>query len=231
MTDLQDLILDKLMGAKIGVNWADGPLFAAAQAINPRFELAPSRDRYRQEQLCKEVGFPFLFGGAFHGANAGLSEEDDRRSLAVAVFSAVEPGKPLKRRPYAQSTFAQNREVVAWMALRAHALVCPQGCPLQQAVQDLWEAFQQKESLNDPFQARSSCPRYTGWAFRPISRSCTPAHSSVVALRYLVLALRTPKPTLACADCARESARTEAKVAGVKGAADLLLELARKLEL
>src|SRR5262249_43010301 len=136
MTDLQDAICDRLAGAKVSRDWANGPLHVAATVIVPGFELAENRYGHRQGQLIKTMGWPRLFCYAVHGANAGLASEDDRRSLAIHLFQQVAPRKKQPR--VARRT---SCEVACWAAVHAHPLACPVKCPLHQAASALAEGY------------------------------------------------------------------------------------------
>ena len=43
MTDLQDRILDRLVGTRVGVNWPGGPLVIAAEVVGGREALSALR--------------------------------------------------------------------------------------------------------------------------------------------------------------------------------------------
>jgi hypothetical protein len=232
MTDLQEAIRDRLMVATISREWANGPLHIAALAQDPNFELAENRYNRRTNQLIKRMNWPRLFCLAFHGANAALDNEEDRRALALAVFEKVSPRARQKPVPKWR-TF----EVAAWMATRVHPLACPGPCPLHKEMAALVEDIRANKDvrliLNPELEELlGSCPSYKGSPRAPVNRASPPAHPSVVACRFLLMSmgLRSQDAVL-LGDSARESARTEAKVRGLKGAVEICLEVAKRLGL
>src|SRR4051812_37466339 len=117
MTDLQDAILDRLVGTAVGVNWPDGPLTIAAEGVGGsrpiRFGLTDN-DRGAKSLIAGRLGYPVLLIEAIQGANRGLAVENDRRSFAMAVFETIPVGGRLPK----LSALEQNR-VAARVAIRA----------------------------------------------------------------------------------------------------------------
>jgi hypothetical protein len=230
MNAIQDAICDRLVGARISRDWVNGPLHVAALVIDPDFKLASGQHDRRPSQLVTKMNWPRLFCYAFHGANAGLAEEEDRRTLAITLFREIAPRTKQKRIPLKQTC-----SVAAALAVRVHPLVCPGPCPLHEAVtsylSDLADEKPPWERLLACLRALRSCPSFAGAPDDPVRISSEPVHHSVVAYRYLLVALGGSIVAIACGDAAREAARTEAKVRGVQGAADICLEAARQLGL
>jgi hypothetical protein len=225
MTPLQDAILDRLMAARITRDWSGGPMHVAATVIDAAFKLPPGRDMKRQIALSRIMGFSRLFCEAMHGANAGLADEDDRRKLAITVFSALPPkDKSLKVKG------TRALDIAVWMAFRAHALVCTGPCELQDYVNARVTGEPPRLPVFHP-RDLPRCPIFSSWKGERVSRNCPAAHSSVAALWHLDKSLSARSPSYPYAETARESARTEAKVRGVDGAAELLIELAKRLKL
>src|SRR5437870_4591771 len=91
MTDLQDRILDRLVGTWVGVNWPDGPLAIAADVVGGHKPVKfgqTDNDRGPKGEIARRLGYPVLLCEAIQGANRGLKAEDDRRGLAIALFGA-----------------------------------------------------------------------------------------------------------------------------------------------
>jgi hypothetical protein len=234
MSAAQEIIRDRLVVATISRGWQNGPLHIAAQALDPAFELADNKYNRREHQLLGAMKWPRLFGLAFHGANAGLAEEEDRRALALAVFEKVAP-----RTRYQQTPVRLTCEMAIWMAVRAHVLACSDTCPLHRAVAAYLKEYQPDKGAPYPLwkaadDSLEHCLGYTGSPHAAVKLASTAAHSAVVACRFLLLgllgAMRPPK-TQHCADAARNAARTEAMVGGVRGAVELCLEVAKRLGL
>src|SRR4051812_7969283 len=130
MTGLQDEICDRLVGAKVGPNWVGGPLHVVALVLDPSFVPARRGDG-RPRQFARAVGWPVAFCEALTGANAVLPTEDDRRSLALALFAKVLP-----RRTSARATpvpGSVSRAAARWAVLRGHESACGVKCPLHKA--------------------------------------------------------------------------------------------------
>jgi hypothetical protein len=122
MTDLQDRILDRLVGTWVGVDWPDGPLAIAADVVGgpkPVKFGQTDNDRGPKAEIACRLGYPVLLCEAIQGANRGLKAEDDRRSLAIALFGAIPIGEPMPK----LSSQAQNR-IALRLAMRAHPFVC-----------------------------------------------------------------------------------------------------------
>src|SRR5262245_3673503 len=136
MTDLQDAICDRLAGAKVSRDWANGPLHVAATVIVPGFELADNMHGRRQGQLVRTMGWPRLFCYAVNGGNVTLTREEDRRSLAIHLCQQVAPRKKQLRLPTRRKC-----EVACWAAIHAHPLACSTDCPLHKAVAALAEDY------------------------------------------------------------------------------------------
>jgi hypothetical protein len=147
MTDLQDRILDRLVGTRVGVNWPDGPLAIAgevASGLPPvKFGLTDN-DRGAKAEVARRLGYPVILCEAIQGATRGLKAEDDRRSLGMALFATIPVGGPVPR----LSSDAQNRIAVR-LAIRAHPYVCERpGCPVLAALTRLVEAPTPTRQMN-----------------------------------------------------------------------------------
>jgi hypothetical protein len=139
MTDLQDAILDKLVGSSVGVDWPDGPLAIAAEVVGGSKPVKfgqTDNDRGAKAVVAARLGYPVLLCEAIQGANRGLKAEDDRRSLAMSLFATISVGGALPR----LSSLAQNK-IAACLAIRVHPYVCPRtDCPVPAALARLVEA-------------------------------------------------------------------------------------------
>jgi hypothetical protein len=230
MTDLQDAICDRLAGAKISRDWANGPLHIAATVIQPGFELAPGTHNRRQNQLIKRMNWPRLFTLGLHGANAALAAEEDRRALAIHVFQQVAPRSKQGRVPR-----RKNCELACWAAVWAHTLVCATDCPVHQAITPVVEEYLagKKQSWSQLQEARPKlrrCATYKGDPHKAVSWGSPPAHHAVVSCRYLLESLHR-EDVIQAGDCIREAAKVAAKVEGVPGAVAFVLEVGRRLGL
>jgi hypothetical protein len=229
MTDLQDQILDRLMGATVGKTWTDGVLTIAARVIDPEMTLAGGGERRRQKQIANILGYPLILCEAVQGASSVLGPEDDRRKLGIAFVQAVAPpGGPLKR-VNGKAALAATSEA----ALSAHRLVCPGPCPLVDAVERMVAAAEKGGKVPYSFEGRSPprCPAYKGSPHLLIAANSPPEQRAVVAFRHLDTAYHDRSPGRACSDSVRESARVVAIKQGVDAASQLCVALARKLGL
>lgn len=94
MTDLQDLILDRLVGAKLGANLPDSPLRVAAELIEGKrpIEFGKSYNDAAMTEIARRLGWPVLLAEGVQGGVRALAEEDDRRRFAVTVFRMLPVG-------------------------------------------------------------------------------------------------------------------------------------------
>jgi hypothetical protein len=228
MTDLQDLICDRLVQARISRDWVDGPLHIAAQVIVPGFELADSDHNRRPAQLASTLKWPRMFCMAFFGGSSGLDDEDDRRALAIAIFRKFPP-----RQKQMRITRQHSYEVAGWLATRVHLLACSAKCPTYQALTQLFADCQARKTLplarqGECLSQLRQCLNYADPRKRP-SRQSTPAHHSLIAYRHWLHGLWGADATLFCGDSAREAVRTETKVRGVQGAIEICQETGERL--
>lgn len=228
MNDLQDEICDRLVGQKIGPNWVGGPLHVAALVIDPKFEPATRADT-RPGQFARAVGWPVVFCEAVIGANAVLRSEDERRSLAISLFSRVPPVRPGGRVVPLSGTL--SRPAVAWAVLRGHESACGVDCPLHVAAVAATEAVAAGGTWPGLFRGGVACRSAPGLHHQRVSPASPAAHHAVVALRYLDAVMKNPQDRHSLADAMRESAKAETKVRGVEGGTAFCLTLAEKLGL
>src|SRR5262245_1895343 len=108
MTDLQDAILDRLVGTRVGVNWPDGPLAIAAEVVGGtkpvRFGQTDN-DRGAKREIASRLGYPMLLIEAIQGAVRAIRDEEDRRGFAMAVFRLIPVGTKAPK----LSSLEQNR--------------------------------------------------------------------------------------------------------------------------
>ncbi len=128
MTDLQDQILDRLVGIPVGADWPNGPLAIAADVVGGtklvKFGLTDN-DRGAKAEIAKRLGYPILLCEAIQGGARGLAESD-RRGFAMTVFRTV----PIGGKPAKLSALDQNC-IAARLAARAHGYVCRKPeCPV-----------------------------------------------------------------------------------------------------
>lgn len=228
MTGDQDEICDRLVGSKISKNWVGGPLHVAALVLDPSFVPSPRNDS-RPRQFARAVGWPVTFCEGITGANAALSNEDDRRSLAIAIFSRVHPHRPGKRAPSIPARI--THEATQWAALRAHESACGMDCPLHQAALVMLNAVEGGGTWATIFRTDSECKTAPRMHHVRVSPSSSAAHHAVVAMRYLDSMMIQPQAQYYMLDALRESAKAETKVHGVSGSVEFCLTLAEKLGL
>jgi hypothetical protein len=227
MTDLQDEICDRLVGAKVGPNWVGGPLHVAALVIDPSFVPAVRGDK-RPGQFARAVGWPVAFCEAVIGANAALGAEADRRALAISLFTRVPPARRSAR---AAPAAAGARPAAAWAVLRGHESACGAGCPLHRAAVAALAAVDAGRKWPGLFVRGTDCATAPKkWDAR-VAPTSPAAHHAAVAMRYLDGAMQSPTSHYLLADAFRESAKAETKAHGLDGAVAFCLALAAKLGL
>jgi hypothetical protein len=228
MTDLQEEILDRLVGTRIGKDWGTGPLGVAARVIHDQLKLSLRYGKHRRA-LAATLGWHNVLCEAVQGASSIFAQEDDRRALGIAVFRSV---KTAKTQP--KLTVKAYDELAAWMTPRAHALVCRRECPLRREMERLFALITAgKKSLPYPLGGTAPrCPEYPGDGTEPIKPRSPPPHRSVVGFRYAIKVFRSydsPGKHGNILHCARECARVEGLVKGVAGAASFCLDLASRV--
>jgi hypothetical protein len=121
MTDLQDLILDKLVGSKVGANLPDSPLTIAASLIESKRPIAfgKSHNDAAMSEIARRLGWPVLLAEGFQGGVRALKDEEDRRRLAMTVFRVVQVGGPQPK-----LTGPEQAKIAAAAAVAVHPFVC-----------------------------------------------------------------------------------------------------------
>jgi hypothetical protein len=228
MTDLQDLLLDRLVGAKVGPHWRDGPFRLAADLIpgKPIVFIGKYDDLKAKNAIASRLGYPLMLLEAAQGAASLLKAEDDRRALAMAVIRSIPPGTKQKPRPSDDYWLAA---VAA--AEKAHRLVCrARGCQIAANLKAMLRAedHEGRERAVDGMM-RASCPTYPkGFDTEVHITPATPAldRSIRAALDSLVYGADTAEVKQAAARSARESALL---VGGMSEAVAVCVEVARRL--
>jgi hypothetical protein len=229
VTDLQDEICDRLVGQNISPNWIGGPLHVAILVIDPKFVPATRGDT-RPGQFARAIGWPVTFCEAVTGANAVLANVDERRALAISLFSRVPPVSPGKA---VLMSAKVSHPAAEWAVLRGHELACGVDCPLHEEVVAASEALAAGGKWRNPFfrAGRSDCRTAPRKHDKPVKRDSSAAHHAVVAIRYLNLVKVNSNSSHALADAMRESAKAVTKVGGLEEAVVFCLALAEKLRL
>ncbi len=121
MTDLQDLILDKLVAATLGRDLPDSPLTVAAQLIEGKRPIKFG-DKFNDSvmsEIARRLGWPVFLAEGVQGGIRALESEEDRRQFAMTLFRTLPVGgTPPKLTKHDMARF------VAWPALDVHPLVC-----------------------------------------------------------------------------------------------------------
>lgn len=121
MTDLQDLILDKLVAATLGRDLPDGPLTVAAGLLPGKRPLKFG-DKFNDSvmsEIARRLGWPVFLAEGVQGGVRALENEEDRRQFAMTLFRVLPVGgTPPKL------TKHDMARLVAWPALGVHPLVC-----------------------------------------------------------------------------------------------------------
>ena len=118
MNPFQEVILDRLVGAGSD-EFTDelGPLAMAFQALIDAGLI-------EADASALSLGYPLLLSAALDSGIAMLWEVEDKRQLALQVFSAVPPRPDVTEMPAQQQIKA-----ALWCAQRVHPLVCRADCP------------------------------------------------------------------------------------------------------
>jgi hypothetical protein len=237
MTDLQDMILDRLVGTRVGVHWPNGPLAIAAEVVGGQKPVKFGQtgdDRGAKAEVARRLGYPVLLCEAIQGANRGLKAEDDRRSLAMTLFGTIPVGAPAPK----LSAQAQNR-VAARMAIRAHPYICPRpDCPVPGAIADLLEAptvtrqmavaaaRTRCETAGGTLEEMAYCLTTAGW----LTARSTPVQRLVQTAAMALRGFETGKSVHGWCSI-RESARLAASERGVAEAVACCVEIARQCQM
>jgi hypothetical protein len=231
MTDLQDLLLDRLVGAKIGKGWKDGPFRLAADLIpgKPIKFTGTFKDETAKNAIASRLGYPLMLLEAAQGAASLLKAEDDRRALAMAVLRSIPPGTKQKPRPSDDYWLAGVAAVE-----RAHRLVCrARGCQVAASLKAMLRAEDHEgwERATDALLG-ASCPSYTKDIDTAIRITpATPAVDRSIHAAHDCLAYGSDTAYVkqSAARAARESARAALLVGGMSEAVAVCVEIARRL--
>jgi hypothetical protein len=229
MTDLQDSILDRLVGTRVGVDWPDGPLAIAAEVVGGARPVKfgqTDNDRGAKAEIARRLGYPVLLCEAIQGANRGVTGEDDRRSLAMALFGTIPVGGPMPN----LSSLTQNR-IAARIAIRAHPYVCRYpDCPVLGVLARLLEVETVSRRTADVL-ARTRCPT-AGEDVWGLGSTWLTANSTVVQrlVQSAAMVLRgfESGQSLHGWCSVRESARLAASERGIEEAVACCQEIARQ---
>jgi hypothetical protein len=229
MTELQDLILDRLVGTRVGVHWPDGPLAIAAEVVGGKKPVKfgqTDNDRGAKSEIARRLGYPVLLCEAIQGANRGLAAEDDRRSLAMNVFRTISIGGKVPK----LSARAQN-EVAARLAIRAHAYACPAAdCPVPQVLAGLleesglsWQAAVNAAGARCVALGGRLVDHGSSWLTARSTRETRLAQTALMVIRGFQSGMSVH------GWCSiRESARLAASERGVAEAVECCVEIARR---
>lgn len=121
MTDLQDMILDRLVGAKLGANLPDSPLRVAAELIEGErpIKFGQTFNDSAMAEIANRLGFPVILVEGVQGGIKALKDEEDRRRFAMTVFRVL----PVGGTPPKLTTL-EMAKVAALTAIDVHPLVC-----------------------------------------------------------------------------------------------------------
>jgi hypothetical protein len=230
MTEIQELLLDKMVAADLGNNMKGGPFHIAAELLAGKpIEFKGNHAQGKMMRaLAARLGYPLALLEALQGAVYLLDAEDDRRAFAIAIFRAIPPG--ITRKALAAD--------VTWLAgvgvtRRAHALVCPAPtCAVTTALDTLQAARTEEERL--PVLG-SFFQKYCATAGRDCSkeihltRKTSALDRTLHAARDSVRHYNTTGKVLYAGRAAREAARAALVASGLEEAVGLCVELARLL--
>jgi hypothetical protein len=229
MTDLQDRILDRLVGVPVGVDWPDGPLAAAADVVGGQKPVKfgqTDNDRGAKAEIAERLGYPVLLCEAIQGGNRGLKAEDDRRGLAMTLFRTIPVGGAAPRLPAERQNL-----IAARLALRAHPYVCRRAdCPVLGVLAGLVEA-QSMSAAAAAAAGRTWCETAGGTLRRLavawLTDRSTPVQRLVQSAAMALRGFETGKSVHGWCSV-RESVRLAASQRGVEEAVACCLEIARR---
>ena len=226
MTDQQEIILDRLMGSdKIGRYWTTGPLALAVRALQEK-KLTSKKD------AAQALGYPGVLCHAIQGASSFLKTVDERRTLAVTVFTDVPPHPQVPRLARRRSV-----ELALWCALRVHPLAHRDQCEFAQLVvrrvkEYLDGAAPAASALNALTSDQQRCPSqqrgvWSVWHSSVAGCAFGSLHYAAEVLRCAALTGRGMGKYLNLVG--RDAARVPTVANGVAGAIDFCVALAREV--
>lgn len=233
MTELQDRILDRLVGTPVGVNWPNGALAIAAEVVGGQKPVQfgqTDNDRRAKTEIARRLGYPILLCEAIQGANRGLTTEDDRRGLAMTVFSTIPVGGPIPR----LSAQFQNR-VATQLAIRIHPYVCQHlDCPMPGVLAELLKAPAVTAQMAADAYFQTRCEAVGGTLIGNgsvwLNARSTPMQRLVQTMAMALWGFRTGKSVHGWCSI-RESARLAASQRGVGEAIACCVEIARQCQM
>jgi hypothetical protein len=225
VTDLQDLVLDKLVGATLGRDLPDSPLTVAAQLLEGKrpIKFGDKFNNSTMSEIARRLGWPvFLAEGAQGGVRA-LENEEDRRGFAMTLFRTLPVGGTPPK--LAKEDMAR---IVAGAAAGVHPLACHEpGCPWAEQMRQLTRV----PNGFDPLVVVLKCVTVTA-AF-PVGLSTPLYDSSPDSARLLKLtesvwnAFRK-KPKTTAGYALREIVRLTVKHRGIGEAVEVIAGVARR---
>lgn len=230
MTEIQELLLDKLVATDLGRNCQGGPFHIAAEllpgkAINFQGSHGEARGK---RAIAGRLGYPLTLLEAVQGVAYLLDAEDDRRAFAIAIFRAIPPG--VTRKP--QAAEVTWRAAVA-VTLRAHGLACPVGkCEMALALDALRTATREdvrRAGLVPFFATRCPTAGRTASKVVGLTRKSSGLDRTLHAARDCVRTYGGSMQVLYAFRAAREAARAACTVGGLEAAVGLCVELAQQL--
>jgi hypothetical protein len=215
-----EAIFDQLIGAGDDTFPAEMPLTAFVLRVLRDAGLTSRTDP------SMALGHPKLFGAALDAASSVLPALEDRRQLALTVFTDV----PLRAKPPIISA-QQYLELALWGARRAHPLVCRADCPWVEVV----VRYVERRLKNPQSRAIRRDILRAGEEQCPLLRDMLPDRRRILGSQALAGALRTAEtikhswPGVEAIGGIAAASRLVALVEGIAGATEFCLTLARRL--
>ena len=227
MTDLQDLVLDALVGAEIGVNLPDSPLTVAARLLPGKrpLKFGGRTNDSAMSEIARRLGWPVILADAVQGGLRAVKDDEERRRFAMTVFRTLPVGgtQPKLSKP------AQAR-VAAHTALAVHPLVCQDPeCPWPARMAAVADAAEGAESglRRGVGRCRTVEAIYPHRGFWNLSRE-VPKEVRFDGLNDHALTAFLNKPKTTAGYALREAVKLTVAERGIAEAVRLIADIARR---
>jgi hypothetical protein len=222
MNAFQEVILDQLMAAdRIGDYWHGGPLALAVDALR-------TAGLTTHQDPARALGYPEELCQALQGASKIFESMDERRTLAISVFTEIPPRERGPRR-----SLRQQVEGALWSVRRARSLVSQRGGPAETA-EAVIAQYLAGQTVEAAVIERVSAQLDQAIDRTPeLTREFTAERLALAACFFALHAARqagAKQPAREnAARAARDAARLAALVQGVPGAVTFCLDFGEQL--
>ena len=225
MTDLQDLVLDKLVAATLGRDLPDSPLTVAAQLLEGKrpIKFGGMFNDSAMSEIARRLGWPPFLAEGVQGGVRALANEEHRRQFAMTVFRVLPVGGESPK--LSKHDMAR---LVAWPAIDVHPLVCQnRKCVWPNRVEELADSHEGDDVSGVLLRCLTVEAKYPRGLTTPLDDS-SPDTARLLKLSEAVRNAFVKKPKTTAGYALREIVRLTIKHRGIGEAVKLIAGIARQ---